>query len=74
MREPTVYQDHRGWKYRVMPGLGENMYKARYHKPDKPDNVCWRCYTKIPWRSTFDEAQADLDALARRKQWHIEDM
>ena len=28
------YIDSRGWKYRVMQGLGD-AFKARYQKPDK---------------------------------------
>ena len=65
----NVYQDRRGWKYRIMPGLGDNSFKARYHKPDKPDDVSWHCCARMPWRSTFEEAQIDLDALAKEKQW-----
>ena len=29
------YIDARGWKYKVMGGIGENTYKARYQKPEK---------------------------------------
>lgn len=72
MSNTVVYQDHRGWKYCVMPGLGENMFKARYHKPDKPENCCWHCCARMPWRKTFAEAQADLDVMAEKKKWIIE--
>lgn len=72
MSKAPVYVDHRGWKYRVMPGISNHLYKILYHKPIYPDNVCWHTYAKIPWRETFEESQADLDSLARRKNWSIE--
>ena len=72
MSDQIVYQDKRGWTYRVMPGLEEHRFKASYHKPDKPDNVCWHCCAKLPWRKTFEEAQDDLDAYAKRKKMTLE--
>lgn len=61
-----TYVDERGWKYRVMPGIGINTYKARYQKPGKPG---WHGVAKLPWRESFDVAQADLNRLAKEKQW-----
>jgi len=61
-----TYVDERGWKYRVMPGIGINTYKARYQKPGKPG---WHGVAKLPWRESFDVAQADLNQLAKEKQW-----
>lgn len=55
-----------------MEGLGDNSFKARYHKPDKPENCCWHCCARMPWRKTFAEAQADLDVMAEKKKWIIE--
>lgn len=63
------YIDSRGWKYRVMSGLGENTFKARYQRPEKHGNVGWKGLTSVPWRKTFEEAQADLDALAEDRGW-----
>lgn len=63
------YIDSRGWKYQVMPGLGESNYKARYQKPDKNGSDGWHCVRALPWRNTKDEAQADLDRLAKEKGW-----
>ena len=34
---PKNYIDNRGWKYRVMSGLGENAFKARYQRARR----CW---------------------------------
>ena len=63
------YQDNRGWKYKVMSGIGENKFKARYQKPNKHGNVGWKGLACVPWRSTFDEAQADLNEIAEKRGW-----
>lgn len=61
---PRVYRDSRGWVYKVMGGIGEGTFKARYKKPNKGG---WKCCSALAWRSTFEEAQADLDAWAKAK-------
>lgn len=62
------FRDERGWGYRVQPGLGDNNYKARYNKqPDKETG--WKCMARLPWRTSFDEAQQDLNALAKDRGW-----
>lgn len=63
---PTTYADARGWRYRVMPGLGGDTFKARYHKPGA---ASWKCVAALPWRDTSDEAQEDLNKMARDKGW-----
>ena len=63
------YIDSRGWKYKVMSGIGENTFKARYQKPEKHGSVGWKGLAAVPWRKTFDEAQADLNAYAKKKGW-----
>ena len=55
-----VYEDSRGWRYRVMQGLGTE-YKARYNKPGKGG---WHCVARLPWRATAEEAEKDLAAYA----------
>lgn len=64
-----AYIDSRGWKYKVMSGLGENSYKARYQKPEKHGDYGWKGCAMVPWRKSFDEAQADLNRLAQEKGW-----
>lgn len=64
-----TYIDSRGWKYRVMSGLGENTFKARYQKPEKHGDTGWKGLASVPWRKSFDEAQADLNLLAEKKGW-----
>lgn len=66
---PKKYIDDRGWKYQVMPGLGENTFKARYQRADHQGNVGWKGLASVTWRSTREEAQADLDRLAKEKGW-----
>lgn len=63
------YIDNRGWKYKVMGGLGDNTFKARYQRPEKQGDVGWKGLAAVPWRRTRAEAQADLDQLAERKGW-----
>ena len=55
------YIDDRGWKYRVMSGLGENTFKARYQRPEKNGDIGWKGLAAVPWRETREAAQADLD-------------
>lgn len=62
----AVYEDSRGWKYKVMQGLGESSWKPRYQKPGKSG---WKCCATFPWRQTAEEAQADLDIMASKKRW-----
>lgn len=64
-----MYIDSRGWKYRAMPGLGGNTFKARYQKPEKHGSNSWKGVSALPWRPSFDEAQADLNAYAKQKGW-----
>ena len=66
---PKKYIDDRGWKYQVMPSFVDNAYKARYQKPEKHGHVGWKGLASVPWRSTPEEAQADLDWLAEAKGW-----
>ena len=68
MSEPKTYIDERGWKYCVMPGLGGDTFKARYLKPG---STSWKCAASLPWRSSADEAQADLDRMAQEKGWEV---
>ena len=65
-RSGTVYISERGWKYRVMGGIGGGTFKARYQKPGKSS---WKGLAQLPWRDTFEEAQADLDRLAQTHGW-----
>lgn len=64
------YIDSRGWKYQVMSGLGEGAFKARYQKPEKHGDVGWKGCAMVPWQKTFEEAQADLDRLAKERGWN----
>lgn len=61
-----TYIDKRGWLYRVMGGIRDGRYKARYKKLGK---FGWKCMGNLEWRKTFDEAQSDLNAMAKAKEW-----
>ena len=66
---PKKYIDNRGWKYQVMPGLGENTFKARYQRPEKNGDIGWKGLAAVPWRGCREEAQKVLDHLAVKKWW-----
>lgn len=63
----TIYEDARGWQYKVMPGLG-GVYKARYQKPGTKG---WKCCRTLQWKETPEEAQIDLDNMALRKKFFV---
>lgn len=63
------YIDNRGWKYKVMGGIGTDSFKARYQKPEKTGTAGWKGLASVPWRDNFDDAQTDLNNLAQQKGW-----
>lgn len=60
------YVDQRGWKYKVMNGIGGDNFKVNYNKPGKSG---WHGVKNLPRREFFDQAQADLNQLAEKKGW-----
>lgn len=50
-----------------MSGIGSNSFKARYQKPEKHGTEGWKCLSSVPWRDSFDAAQADLNVYAKEK-------
>jgi len=61
-----TYADGRGWRYKAMGGIGGDCFKARYNKTGKDS---WKGMNNLEWRKTFDEAQRDLNAMAKTKGW-----
>ena len=66
-----MYIDGRGWKYKVMPGIGGDCFKVGYQKPEKKGDTGWHRSTKqaFPWRETPEESREDLDLYAKRHGW-----
>lgn len=66
-RFTRTYQDNRGWQYFVHSGIGGTTFKTFYLKPGKTGggHGC----RATDWRNSFDEAQADLNRLAKAKGW-----
>jgi len=60
------YIDNRRWKYRVMSIIGDGAYITRYQKPGMQS---WKGLDSLPCHQRFDEAQADLNRLAKEKGW-----
>lgn len=62
-----TYIDNRGWLYKVGQGIGYPIvYKGLYQKPGKRG---WKSMASLVWKSSFDDAQSDLNALAKSKGW-----
>lgn len=60
------YRDSRGWIYFVRSGIGgATTFKTFYQKPGKNPHG-WK---PVPWRNSFDEAQADLNREAEKRGW-----
>lgn len=65
------YSDSKGRLIFVSSGLGGDQYMTMYKNPDKWTSAgMHRLKSKeLPLRDTKEEAQADLDALAKKKGW-----
>ena len=68
-----VYKDKRGWEYAVQSGIGGDTFKTFYRKPGKAGKGLlyghgWR---PVPWRDSFDAAQADLNIEAEKRGWEV---
>lgn len=73
-RPGAVYEDSRGWKYRVMGGMRSACFKLGYQKPGQkwrrsrgPSGQRWH----TEWFETFDEAEAILKSLAAKNGWTL---
>lgn len=67
------YTDKRGWKYKVMPGIGGTSFKGRYQDAEHMGNYGWHGIHGLMWRDSFQAAQEELDAMAKVKGWRIAD-
>ena len=63
------YIDDQGWKYRVMFSFVDGAYKVQCQKPERHGDIGWKGLRAIPWRLTPEDAQADLERLAKAKGW-----
>lgn len=59
----AIYEDERGWRYKVRAGLGGNAYKIFYAKPGKN----YHGLGVAIWQHTREAAAEDLEAYAKRK-------
>ena len=68
----AIYEDRRGWRYKVMPDLA-GKYCPRFHKPESGPDVGWKICKAFLHRDTKEEAEADLRAWAARKRMSVVD-
>jgi hypothetical protein len=52
-----------------MFGLRDGSYKARYQNDKHKGDIGWKGVKSLPWRSTFDMAQAELNLYAKERNW-----
>lgn len=65
-----VYIDERGYKYKVLTnGMKNRQYKGKYQDNEHTGVIPWHAMKELEWRTTFDEAQGDLDAYAIGQGW-----
>lgn len=50
-----------------MQRFNDNIFKARYNVPGTSG---WISVANLPWRRSFDGAQADLNTMAKKKGWN----
>lgn len=65
-----MWEDYRGWNYKVMRDLAGN-FRARYQKPGHEPNVGWKSCKQFNPRKTFIEAQMDLNDYAKAKNFKV---
>ena len=63
----TVYEDYRGWSYKVMKDLAGN-YRARYNKPGTSR---WKSCLNLKPKENFFEAAEDLKNWAKQKNFKV---
>lgn len=61
-----AYTDSRKATYFVRGSIGADCYKTFVLKPLKSSSHGFRA---LPWRDSFDEAQADLNRYAKKHAW-----
>lgn len=59
------YKDNKNRLYFVRAGIGQDSFKAFCKKPGKREHG----YRQVPWQPSFDQAQSDLNILAKRQGW-----
>lgn len=62
-----VYIDRKGWIYKVVGGLA----RAYTGKLKKPGSCRWTKMQQMEIHATFDEAQKELNRIAKKARWHI---
>ena len=63
-----VYEDERGWQYKVMEDLA-GKFCPRYHKPSSPPESGWKCCKNFDHEVERDVAEVKLGAHAREHGW-----
>ena len=61
-----VYEDERGWQYKVMEDLA-GKFCPRYHKPSSPPDSGWKCCQNFDHVVERDVAEVQLSMWAREK-------
>lgn len=67
------YKDKRGWIFFVRAGIGGDTFKAFYTKSEEDLRKNGKAHgvRTLEWRTTKEEAQADLDEYARKNKMTV---
>lgn len=65
-----IYEDRRGWRYKVMPDLA-GKFCPRFHKPESGPDVGWKTCKSFQHRNTREESELDLEGWAMRKGMNV---
>ena len=63
---PKIYEDERGWQYKVMEDLA-GKFCPRYHKPSSPPDSGWKTCHGFDHVTERDVAEVLLGEWARKK-------
>ena len=67
--EVAYYDEKNRRFYKVMPGLGD-VFKGRRRDLAKAGTGSgWKCMQNLPWVETRQEAERDLEEMAKKKRW-----
>ena len=64
----TTYQDADGTIYCVKTD-NLQFFRAFSYEPTTAEKAEWEPVEVLPWRTSYNEAQRDLDELAQRENW-----
>lgn len=66
--EKKIYQDNRGYLFKVIYDPFDSAFRGFFNR-NRPKVCRWDRMSHFKPKATFEEAQRDLDELAKKKGW-----